>query len=82
MPIVKRMLHGGYGQGWKDGTQVMTTAMIVEVEVASSAPHPPGHPCNCKLRRSVLKERAKSTRRKAVEIFSTAFFFFGVKRGK
>ena len=84
MPIVKPMLLGGYGQGWQDGIQVMAAimivkvvaaVMIVETEVASSAPHPPGHPCKCKLRRSVLKERAKNTRRKAVEIFSTAFFF-------
>jgi hypothetical protein len=49
--------------------------MIVETEVASSAPHPPGHPCKYKLRRRVLKRRGVSTRRKAVEIFSTAFFF-------
>ena len=54
MPIVKPMLHGGCGQGWQDGFQVMaaimimelvTTVMIVEAEVASSAPHPLGHPC-------------------------------------
>ena len=86
MPIVKPMLHGGYGQDWQDGLQVMTTVvitevvttvMIVETEVASSEPHPLGHPCKCKLRRSVLKERGVSTGRKAVEIFSTAFFFFG-----
>ena len=84
MPIVKPMLHGGYGQGWQDGIQVMAAimivkvvaaVMIVETEVASSAPHPPGHPCRYKLRRRVLKRRGVSTRRKAVEIFSTAFFF-------
>ena len=51
MPIVKPMLHGGCGQGWQDGFQVMaaimimelvTTVMIVEAEVASSERHPRG----------------------------------------
>ena len=51
------MLHGGYGQDWQDGLQVMTTVVITEVvttvmivetvmiaetEVASSEPHPVG----------------------------------------